>query len=849
MTESHEFQLARGRVVAAIATDDSTLGETTPEFQTQRATVYAAVQKYGQLLEYASPKFKNDRQIVLAAVQQNGYALKFASQALQQDRDLVLAAVQQSGYALEFASPKLKNDKPIVLEAVKHNFFRQGQTLQFVSEELRNDKEVVLAGVQKDGMALQYASPALKKDRDLVLAAVQNHGQALRFASAELKKDRDLVLAAVRKDGMALESASLELQNDREVVEVAIVHSCHALQYAGPELKNDKNLILKEVQKFGWALKYASPALKNDPEMVLTAVQHDDQYNKHLSSLQYASEALKNDKGLILAAIQHNGQALRYAHPKLQRDTEMVLTAVKQDLQALYSVSEALKYDPEFVLAVVQHNGLALQYFPEVMKNNADIVLAAVKQNRVALQYASPMLKNDPHFVTAIKPKSLETLKSSQHLQDHSSPTTSIQVVILCAKFDEAEQLCQVFHHLQLPIREAYFHNIIYDQTVLTDSEDHVLVIDIYSCASRSGSVITAAMASEILHRSKPHWLFMTGVCAGNPNKVHLGDLLIAERVFDLRQGKAVVGQILGDLSLPTINIRLEDPILRTAKAIQKQKDGWQKLIPAPRPMSPRYKKEVLRWMLYQRRRELISRASTGSDISGQVGDLALDMASTLVGASSPAPGDQSGQSLKEIQALLGQSNPTTWAPKECANLLLRMSQATPPQIMYCHRSYKYYLTQSQEQEINNLLGQQEQYPELDPVQPETHLGVMATDVSAVRADLSPRDWEEMAVKYHQRNLIGLEMEGYGLYETVKSYNETHHDDGRPQVQVILMKGVSDVGDPEKEDQFHAYGKQISGGFVYEFLRKYGYQLADKKNRPAAREEDEKKTKVNVSSL
>jgi hypothetical protein len=54
------------------------------------------------------------------------------------------------------------------------------------------------------------------------------------------------------------------------------------------------------------------------------------------------------------------------------------------------------------------------------------------------------------------------------------------------------------------------------------------------------------------------------------------------------------------------------------------------------------------------------------------------------------------------------------------------------------------------------------------------------------------------------------------------------------------MKGVSDVGDPEKDDQFHDYGKQISGAFMYEFLRKYGYQMADKKNGPAG-EADEKK--------
>jgi hypothetical protein len=309
----------------------------------------------------------------------------------------------------------------------------------------------------------------------------------------------------------------------------------------------------------------------------------------------------------------------------------------------------------------------------------------------------------------------------------------------------------------------------------------------------------------------------MTGVCAGNPNKVHLGDLLIAERVFDLRQGKALVGQTLGDLSIPTINTRLADPILRTAKSIEVQKDGWKKLIPVHRPVSPRYKKEILCKILYDHSTQYKS-----IPVQESISDLLTE-----------------GYSMHLSQIETQTQGQMFWNQGECATLLIALSQGATPRITYSNRSHKYYLDPTQYNEISNLLGRGV-YPQPDPLQPQTHLGVIATDVSTVRADLSKKDWEEMSRMYNQRNLIGLEMEGYGLYETVKSYNETHHEYGRPQTQVILMKGVSDVGDPEKDDQFHDYGKQISGAFMYEFLRKYGYQMADKKNGPAG-EADEKK--------
>ena len=388
-----------------------------------------------------------------------------------------------------------------------------------------------------------------------------------------------------------------------------------------------------------------------------------------------------------------------------------------------------------------------------------------------------------------------------------------IRVTILCAKFDEAEQLRRTFRHLGSPFQEVLVHNIVYDHLDLTDSDGHRLSIDLHS-GDQGGSVMTSEIATRLLQESKPHWLLMTGVCAGNPNKVKLGDLVIADRVFDLRQGKALVGQILPEIHAPEINPQLRGPIQRIVASIEENKE-WSQVVKAVRPVSPRYKKDVLRKILYDQRTQR------------------LPIPGIYTLSSSSLPGDKHGLDLRAIQQLIHSQTPCPL--KECAHLLQRMSEGTAPLITYCNQSFKYYVNEPQYQQISNLTGRGA-YPELDPSEPETHLGVMATDVSAVRADLSKSDWKEMEAKW-DRNLVGLEMEGYGLYEAVNKYNSINYENNRPKVQVLLMKGVSDVGDPEKDDQFHKYGKQISAAVVYKFLMRYGYQLADRRDQIC---EDEK---------
>jgi nucleoside phosphorylase len=66
-------------------------------------------------------------------------------------------------------------------------------------------------------------------------------------------------------------------------------------------------------------------------------------------------------------------------------------------------------------------------------------------------------------------------------------------------------------------------------------------------------------------------------------------------------------------------------------------------------------------------------------------------------------------------------------------------------------------------------------------------------------------------IKKTQRKLLGVEMEGYGLY-----YACDHNQDY--SVKGVMIKSVSDFGDSSKNDQFQDYSSFTSAQFIYYFI-------------------------------
>jgi tetratricopeptide (TPR) repeat protein/nucleoside phosphorylase len=73
---------------------------------------------------------------------------------------------------------------------------------------------------------------------------------------------------------------------------------------------------------------------------------------------------------------------------------------------------------------------------------------------------------------------------------------------------------------------------------------------------TRMGSNFTSNIVSTLVERLKPRCLAMCGVCAGNPSDVALGDVVIANPVFQYDEGKRTVAGFEGDLFPTPMDMR-----------------------------------------------------------------------------------------------------------------------------------------------------------------------------------------------------------------------------------------------------------------------------------------------------
>ena len=92
-------------------------------------------------------------------------------------------------------------------------------------------------------------------------------------------------------------------------------------------------------------------------------------------------------------------------------------------------------------------------------------------------------------------------------------------------------------------------------------------------------------------------------------------------------------------------------------------------------------------------------------------------------------------------------------------------------------------------------------------------VGPMASGAS-VLADARVAD----RIKKHQhKNVVGLDMETYGVFAAVNSCD--------PKVKVLSLKAVCDNGDVKKNDEFQPFASRVSAATVHHFLVNYAKQI------------------------
>ena len=67
-------------------------------------------------------------------------------------------------------------------------------------------------------------------------------------------------------------------------------------------------------------------------------------------------------------------------------------------------------------------------------------------------------------------------------------------------------------------------------------------------------------------------------------------------------------------------------------------------------------------------------------------------------------------------------------------------------------------------------------------------------------------------VQLRVRTAWAVEMEGYAFYRAVADF---------PRTRSMVVKGVCDYADPEKDDSYHQYASELSAIYMAEFVRIY----------------------------
>jgi len=120
-------------------------------------------------------------------------------------------------------------------------------------------------------------------------------------------------------------------------------------------------------------------------------------------------------------------------------------------------------------------------------------------------------------------------------------------------------------------------------------------------------------------------------------------------------------------------------------------------------------------------------------------------------------------------------------------------------------------LAQDLARDRNALISIRESFPTAEgrpTTELKVHLGAIASGAAVVADDSIVKD-----IQSHKRSLYAIDMEAYGVARTAaSSVSPTKH---------IIIKGVQDFANPDKNDQFREYSAFVSARVLKFFLQRY----------------------------
>lgn len=273
--------------------------------------------------------------------------------------------------------------------------------------------------IEKNWWKLGLAPEEFTQNREVVMSAIKQDGLALRHASAELRNDWLFVASAVCRDGEALQFASAELRNDAKMARWAMgIRDCPAGQinieeWTGPDLTEYNELATKRVPQPN-CLRHASEQLRGkDQELMLHAIK------EYWFAADHLALPLRDSKPFWKKVLEQNEQTGwqafgNYAPVLLREDQELMTLALQMDPFALHYAGPALRRRRSFILDAVQRDWRALRSAPRDFRCDSQMLLAAAGQNLEALEYAAGDLGN--MALCAVQPPSKQIMEEQKEV-------------------------------------------------------------------------------------------------------------------------------------------------------------------------------------------------------------------------------------------------------------------------------------------------------------------------------------------------------------------------------------------------------------------------------------------------
>jgi nucleoside phosphorylase len=346
--------------------------------------------------------------------------------------------------------------------------------------------------------------------------------------------------------------------------------------------------------------------------------------------------------------------------------------------------------------------------------------------------------------------------------------TTDIRAVVVCALAEERDGWFSVLGaDVASEQRTATDGNYPYHRVVLDDDKKRKIELLLFANPTMGGEA-TRGRADAVLREFKPHLLLMSGVCAGRRDAVLMGDLVVADRVFALK-GKAYPGH-KEKLDITTLQTR--DSLIAHAHSMDVAS------LPAITSAHPAPRQRLLDAVLLH----VVEAGAAG--ISGK--DLRAHVESLIPQTTYKAVVDEVEHARKWIE--------------------LRQTE---------DGAKRFVATNKGSALVAQHTDRGDDFPRPFEAKPTVHIGPVAVSSAYVRGDMSTEMWAPIVA--FERKVLGIEMEGSGLYEAVVAYNE--REAGQRRAEVLLAKGVMDYGDDEKDDTAKVYAAELSAAWMLAYLR------------------------------